>query len=164
MTKLSRKDTPFRWDDDQKCAFRLIKETIAEEPVLAVFDPDKPIFIETDASEFALGAILYQKDENGHLHPIAFLSKKFTDTESRYPIHDKELMAIVIACKQWRAYLEGANYTITVYSDHKNLTYFLSTKELNKRQVRWWEKLSSFDLQIVHTPGKDNARADALSR
>ena len=129
-----------------------------------MFDPDKPIFIETDASEFALGAILYQKDENGHLHPIAFLSKKFTDTESRYPIHDKELMAIVIACKQWRAYLEGANYTITVYSDHKNLTYFLSTKELNKRQVRWWEKLSSFDLQIVHTPGKENARADALSR
>ena len=164
LTKLTKKDVVFKWDDDQKRAFQLIKETIAEEPVLAVFDPAKPIYIETDASEFALGAVLYQKDNEGRLHPIAFLSKKFSDTESRYPIHDKELMAIVQACKQWRAYLEGANHTVTVYSDHKNLTYFLSTKDLNKRQVRWWEKLSSFDLDIIYTPGKDNARADALSR
>ena len=65
-----------------------------------VFDPDKPVFLKTDASDYALGAIMYQKDEQGWSHPVAFLSRKFNAAELNYPIHDKELMAIIFACKQ----------------------------------------------------------------
>ena len=73
-------------------------------------------------------------------------------------------MAIVAACQEWRHYLEGAAFPITIYTDHKNLIYFTTTKELNRRQVRWWETLSPYDLNIVHWPGKENTWADALSR
>ena len=62
-------------------------------------------------------------------------------------------MAIVIACQEWRQYIEGATYTITVYTDHKNLIYFTTTKELNRHQVYWWEVLNPYDLNIVHQPG-----------
>ena len=73
-------------------------------------------------------------------------------------------MAIVAACQEWWHYLKGAAFPITIYMDHKNLIYFTTTKELNRRQVRWWETLSPYDLNIVHRPGKENTRADALSR
>src|SRR5438874_6042372 len=98
------------------------------------------------------------------MHPVVFLSRKFSPAELNYQIHDKELMAIVVACQEWRQYIEGAAHTVTVYTDHKNLIYFTTTKELNRCQVRWWEILSPYDLNIVHRPGKENTRADALSR
>jgi hypothetical protein len=73
-------------------------------------------------------------------------------------------MAIVFACTEWRPYLQGSPHKIIVWSDHKNLTRFLTTKELNGRMVRWYEKLSGFDLEIRHCKGTENSRADALSR
>ena len=97
------------------------------------------------------------------MHPVAFLSRKFSLAELNYQIHDKELMAIVITCQEWRQYIEGAAFMVTVYTDHKNLIYFTMTKELNRCQVRWWEVLSPYDLNIVHRPGRENTRADALS-
>ena len=100
-----------------------------------VFDPTKPIYIETDASDYALGACLSQKDDQGRMHPVAFLSWKFSPAELNYQIHDKELMAIVVACQEWRQYIEGATYTITIYTDHKNFIYFMTMKELNQHQV-----------------------------
>ena len=87
--------------------------------------------MKTDASDYALGACLNQKDDQDRLHPVAFLSRKFTPAELNYQIHDKELMAIVAACEEWRHYLEGARFPITVYTDHKNLVYFITTKALN---------------------------------
>src|SRR5204862_5426258 len=93
-----------------------------------------------------------------------FISKKLTDTESRYPIHDKELYFIVFIKRKWRHYLEGAKHTIIVYSDHKNLTYFFTTKELSGRLVRWWEELFTCDIKIIYTLEKNNEPADALSR
>ena len=61
-------------------------------------------------------------------------------------------------------YLQESKYQVKIYTDHKNLTWFLSTKKLNAWQTRWWEKLSSYDLKIIHTSEKENAQADALSR
>ena len=81
-----------------------------------------------------------------------------------YDIHDKELLAVVEAFKQWRVYLEGSKYPTQVYTDHKNLLYWTSTKQLNRRQVRWAETLASYDFRINHVRGTENGRADALSR
>ena len=74
------------------------------------------------------------------------------------------MLAIVTAFKVWRVYLEGAQQTIIIKTDHKNLTFFTTTKELTRRQARWAEVLSQYDFKIVHCRGTENAQADALSR
>ena len=74
------------------------------------------------------------------------------------------MFAIVAAFKEWRAYLEGAQYQITVLTDHKNLEYFTTTKTLNRRQARWSETLGNYDFVIKYIPGKKNGKPDALSR
>ena len=164
LHRFTKKGIPFKWNEEAEQSFQQIKELIIREPILQNFDPDKETFIETDSSDYAIGAALYQKDPEGRKHPVAFISKKLADVEERYPIHDKELYAIVEACRQWRTYLQGNKFPIQVFTDHKNLTWFFSTKELNRRLTRWWEELSPYDLKIIHTPGKENAQADALSR
>ena len=81
-----------------------------------------------------------------------------------YDIHDKELLAIVIAFKTWRVYLEGAKHTVLVKTDHKNLTYFTTTKELTQRQARWAEVLLQYNFKIIHYKGNENRRANTLSQ
>ena len=120
--------------------------------------------METDASEFALGAILSQVGDGEKLHPVAFHSQKFSAAEINYKIHDKELLAIVNSFQEWHHLLEGATYQVTIYTDHKNLEYFMSTRVLNRRQARWNMSLSRFDFGIVHRPGKQQGLSNALSR
>lgn len=83
--------------------------------------------------------------------------------EQNYDIHDKELLAIVASLEHWRVYVEGAP-SLKVWSDHKNLVTFTTTKILSRRQTRWSELLGQYKLEIQYTPGKENGRADALSR
>ena len=96
-----------------------------------MFDPRRLTVMEADASDQALDSVLSQRGESGNLHPVAFHSRKFTDSELNYEIHDKELLAIVEAFKQWKTYLEGSKDPVQVYTDHKNLVYFTTTKVLN---------------------------------
>jgi len=84
--------------------------------------------------------------------------------EQNYDIYDKELLSIILAFKDWQVYLEGSLHQTWVFSDHKNLEYFLTTKQLNRRQARWSEFLSAFDFEIHHQSSSLNGRADALSR
>jgi hypothetical protein len=88
-------------------------------PVLYHYNPTLPIIVETDASDFAIGVVLSQKEDRGQL--VAFYSRKMTATEFNYDIQDKEIFAIVSAFKEWRRHLKGAKYSILVFSDHKNL-------------------------------------------
>ena len=83
-------------------------------------------------SDRVVGAYLYQIGDDGKLYPVAFHSRKLTPAEENYEIHDKELLAIVDAFKTWRVHLEGAQHKVTVYSDHKNLMAFMTTKALNR--------------------------------
>jgi RNase H-like domain found in reverse transcriptase len=85
-------------------------------------------------------------------------------TKLNYEIHDKELLTIIKAFRNWRVYLEGSKYPVKVYIDHKNLLYFTTTKVLNRRQVRWSETLSAYNFKISYKKGSDNTKADALSR
>ena len=149
--------------DKQEQAFQEIKQKFAEEPVLANYDPELVVIMETDASDKALGATLNQKTPDGKLQLVAAYSRSFTDAERNYEIHDKELLAIVDSFKQWRVYLEGAKHQITVYTDHKNLTTWTTKGQLNRRQVRWSQELSKYDFKIVYRKGSENQRADALS-
>ena len=162
LTKLTRKDTPFKWGKEQDDAFETLKNACIAPPTLITFCSGKPMRMETDASDLALGACITQ-EKDGLWHPIAYYSRKFTGPEERYDVHDKELLAIVSALEHWRPYAESCS-ELTIYTDHKNLVYFTTTKVLNRRQVRWSEMLGRYKFKILYTPGKDNGRADALSR
>jgi hypothetical protein len=164
LNKLTKKDQKWVWDDQSEQAFKNLKNLFIERTILAPADPSKPYTVETDASDYALGARLTQPGSDGKPRPISFWSRKMIPAELNYDIHDKELLAIVSALKYWRAYLEGASHQVLVKSDHKNLTFFTSTKELTRRQARWAETLARYDYRIEHCPGTANSQADALSR
>ena len=105
--------------------------------------------METNAFDFAFGVVLLQLEDGEKLHPVAFHSRKFSAAEINYEIHDKELLAIVDSFQEWLHLLEGAIHQVTIYTDHKNLEYFISTCVLNQRQARWNMSLSRFDFGIV---------------
>ena len=117
----------------------------------------------TDASDFALGYVLLQFKEK-RLHPEAFHSRKLNDAEWNYEIHDKELLAILEAFKEWKHYLVGSDKLITVYTDHQNLQNFLTKKVWNQRQVRWAQRLAYYNFKIIYRPGARGDKPDALSR
>ena len=126
------------------------------------FRANEPTKIETDASDQAVGACLCQQ-KDGKWHPVAYYSRKMSQAEQNYDIHDKELLAVVNALEHWRVYAESSS-ELTIFTDHKNLTTFTTTKKLNRRQVRWAKLLGQHKFKILYTPGKENGRADALSR
>ena len=152
LNDLLRKDQKFEWTEICQKAFDQLKKWFTEEPVLMMPDQTKPFQIETDASKYAMGAVLTQLDSNGNRHPISFISKTFSPTEWNYEIYDRELLAIIRALNEWRHYIQGTPHTTTILSDHKNLTYYREAQRLNRRQARWSLYLSEFDVKLVHTP------------
>jgi len=140
LTQLTKNGTPFVWSDLCQAAFERLKEAFTTAPILIHFDFDKEIVVETNASDIASAGIPSQPGSDRLLHPIAFDSKKHTPAKCNYDIYDKELMAVVRAFEEWRAYLVGR--PVTVRSDHQNLRYFTTKRLLNQRQARWSEFLS----------------------
>src|SRR5256714_5700778 len=129
ITKLLRKESisRFRWTTDAQAAFDELRIAFTTVPILQHFDPDLPTILEADASDFALGAVVSQMGEDGHIHPIAFHSRKFNPSEMNYEIYDKEMLAIVESLEHYRHYFEGLGQQITIYSDHHNLLWFTET-------------------------------------
>jgi hypothetical protein len=119
--------------------------------------------MECDSSSYVTAGVLSQYDENGVLRPCAYFSKKNTPAECNYEIHDKELLAIIRGLEEWDAKLQLVE-RFTVITDHKNLEYFIKPRMLNKRQIRWSLILGRYNMEILYRPGKQNIRADALSR
>ena len=163
LTRLTRKGIKWNFSDEARQSFEALKRAFTSAPVLTHWIPNKPIIVETDASDYALGAILSIQDDSGEIHPVAFHSRSFTPPELNYDTHDKELLAIFAAFKVWRHYLEGSPTPIDVVTDHKNLEYFSTTKVLTRRQVRWSEYLSQFYLVIRFRPGKLGTKPDSLT-
>ena len=162
--QLCRKEVPYIWSPDCQTAFETIKSAIASSPILTHADPLKPFWVETDASDFALGSVLSQMDPDGTLRPCAFYSRGLNDAERNYCVYEKELLAIKAAFEEWRHYLEGAPHQITVFSDHKGLEFFADAKVINQRHARWATFFKRFDFVVKYLPGPSNPRADALSR
>lgn len=140
LTRFTRKGEPFIWDHAAAEAFKTLKSSFAPGLILRHYDPLLLTELETDASDFAIGAVISQRHEK-RLHPIAFYSRKLNPAELNYEIYDKELLSIVEACKHWRPYLEHAQEPFKIWSDHFNLQYFFSSRTLNRRQARWFPKL-----------------------
>ena len=156
LTRLTCKDK-LDWNSDTEKAFQLLKTAFTTALVLVHPDFLKSVFIEIDVSNFALGVVLSQFRHGEKLHSVAFHSRKFNAVEINYKIHDKELLAIMNSFQEWRHLLESATHQVTVYTDHKNLEYFMFTRVLNQHQARWNMSLSRFDFGIVHRLGNNKA-------
>ena len=137
LTDLTKKDRKFEWTEGCQQAFNNLKKWFTEELVLLMPDHSWPFQIELDAFNVFTGAVLTQLDSNGDRHLVAFLLQTFMDTERWYGIYDRELLGIIWALKEWQHYLQGSGYMTTVFSDHKNLTYFGTAQKLNNWQARW---------------------------
>ncbi|QRW26338.1 Retrotransposable element Tf2 protein [Rhizoctonia solani] len=161
---LRRFDTLWKWGTKEQEAFQGLKNAITNAPVLCHADPSKPYFLETDASGAALGSILSQRQGDGRLHPLGFLSESFKGAEQNYDTHDKELLAIIRSFEHWRIFLEGTLHPVTVFTDHRNLEYWKESRTFNRCHARWHLLLAGYNFQIVYCPGKQLGKPDALSR
>jgi len=164
LSSLTRKDKLWEWGDKQQEAFETLKGAMITEPILQHFDPEQPVTVKTDTSDYAIGAICSQPDAKGILHPVAYYSRKLKDPERNYDIHDKELLAMVDALQKWDTYCKTTGPKITILTDHKNLEYWKTKKDLNLRQARWGERLDNYDFVIKYRPGKLAGKQDILSR
>ena len=146
-------------------AFDGLKRSVTSAPILISPDPTRPFRIEADSSDYATGAVLSQVSlADDKWHPVAFLSKSLSPVERNYEIHDKEMLAVIRSLQEWRHFLEGSDHQVEIWTDHKNLEYFMSAKQLNRRQARWSLYLARFDFLLHHRPGKSMGKPDALSR
>jgi len=134
------------------------------EPVLAILDIDTEIRVEADASDYATGGVLSTKCKDGKWRPVAFISKSLNAMEQNYKIHDKEMLAVIRCLEAWRHYLEGAKLEFEIWTDYKNLQYFMTSQKLNCRQARWALYLLQFNFTLKHIPGKSIGKVDGLSR
>ena len=132
--------------------------------MLATPDNSKPYVVHTDASGYAVGATLSQRDEHGDLKPVAYMSKKMNSAQLNYAVHEWELLAVIEALKAWRCYLYGSSTPIDIYTDHHSLTYLSTQPNLSPRQSRWVEQLQDYSFKVHHLAGDKNVVADALSR
>src|SRR5467141_2257441 len=164
LIRLTCKDTPFSWGPDHTKAFGALKHAFTTAPILAHFNPDNPIVVETDASDYAIAAIISQiSPDDGDIHLITFYSHSMQPAELNYEIYDKELLEIFKAFRQWCNYLEGTAHVVLVLSDHKNLKYFATTKQLTRWQVCWSEYLSGFKYLIHYCAGQLGTKPDVLT-
>jgi transposase InsO family protein len=164
LTRLTKKNVQFIWD--QVCAesFENIKQAIAKDVVLKYPVVDRQFKLYCDASDYAIGSMLAQEDDDGVIRPLEFFSRKLDSAELNYSTYDKELLAIIDSLKNWRHYLVHSEKEILIFSDHNNLQYFRSSQLLKPRHARWAEFLAQFSYKILHISGKDNVVADVLSR
>jgi len=164
LTRLTQKDAPWNFSEDCRRSFNALKHAFTTTPILTHFIPDTPIIMETDASDYAVAGILSITCADGEIRPVAYYSRTLTALELNYDTHNKELLAIFKAFRNWCHYLEGSASPIDVVTDHKNLEYFSTSKVLSHRQAWWSEFLSQFNLIIRFRPGKLGAKLDALTR
>ena len=163
LTRLTRKDTPWKFTDDCCSTFNLLKKAFTSAPILTHWVPDAPLVVETDTLDYAVTGILSIISTDSELQPVAYYSQTLSAPELNYDTHDKELLAIFEAFKHWHHYLEGSTSPVDVVTNHKNLEYFSSSKVLTCHQACWSEYLSQFNLAIHFCPGCLGAKPNALT-
>ncbi len=141
---------------------RSLKEALCSSPVLRNPDYCRQFLVQTDASQYGIGAVLSQEGDDGQDHPIIYISSKLLPREQKYSAIEKECLAIVWAVQTLRFYLQG--YVFIVQTDHHPLQWLGRMRNNNARLTRWSLALQPFTLEVHHRPGKENANADSLSR
>lgn len=162
LVRLTKKNELFIFGEEQKEAFVKLKHVLCSHNVMAYPDPRKPYKLYTDVSEYAVGGIFIQQDENGVERVIQYISKQLSTGQQKWSATEHEAFAVIYAHRKLRPYLDGAEFT--VYTDHKPLKSLFQCEIKNTRVQRWAMQISEFSCQIEYRKGKNNVRADMLSR
>ncbi len=163
LTCFIRKDVLFIWFQKCQIAFNILKKVFTFKIIFHHYNSDHKIVIEINASNYVFKDILFQYDENKIFHSIIYFLKKYNSIECNYKIYDKQLMIIVCAFKKWWSELEDFIYFVEMIMNHKNLEYFMSTKQLSYHQAHWNEFLSKFNYHITYCFDKINDKLNALT-
>jgi hypothetical protein len=163
LTYLTKQtDVPGVWTDECTVAFEKLKRRLSKAPVLIAPNWDKPFEVYVDASNFAIGSVLSQKDTKGHDRPICFASLQLSAAEKNYSITEREGLGMVYSVQKYRHYLLG--YKFTFHVDHDALKYMINKPQLSGRIACWVLLLQEFNFVVNVRPGKRHANADFLSR
>ncbi|RVW84700.1 Retrovirus-related Pol polyprotein from transposon 17.6 [Vitis vinifera] len=154
------KDAKFIWDERCQNSFDQLKKFLTTTPIVRAPNWQLPFELMCDASDFAIGAVLGQR-EDGKPYVIYYASKTLNEAQRNYTTTEKELLAVVFALDKFRAYLVGS--FIIVFTDHSALKYLLTKQDAKARLIRWILLLQEFDLQIKDKKGVENVVADHLS-
>ena len=161
LCRLLEKDAMFKFDESCEWSFEEIRSKLVEAPIMAKQDWDKEFEFMCDASDYAMGAVLGQRTDK-MFKAIYYANKTFNEAQDNYSTTEKEMLAIVFACKKFRPYILGS-YVI-IHTDHAAIKYLMAKKEAKPRLTRWVLLLQEFDLEIKDKKGCDNVIADHLSR
>lgn len=161
LIKGRKKGLPIKWTDEAQKAFDLLKERLVSAPILASPRWDEKFYIQTDASDVGLGAVLFQKSGEDEL-PISYASRKLTKAERKYSVTERECLAVLFGVEKFRGYVVGSE--LTIITDHASLCWLYKLKDPIGRLARWTIRLSQFHFNIVHRRGTQNVVADFLSR
>ena len=161
FTECLKKDKSVILTEKYKQTFEICKDLLTNDPILQYPDFNKPFILTTDASNFAIGAVLSQ-GTIGSDKPICYASRTLSQTEINYSTIEKELLAIVWATKYFRPYLYGRQFKLV--TDHKPLIWLMNLKDPNTKLNRWRLRLEEFNYEIIYKKGTQNTNADALSR
>jgi len=165
LSDLTKKDSTWTWGKEQQNTFEVLKKAFTTAQVLRIPNDEDLFKLSTDASDFATGAVLSQKDMQTNLwHPVAFFSKSLNVHERNYEIYDKELLVVIQGLEEYRHHLEGYPYKVEIWLDHQNLIFFRTAQKLTRRQARWVLFMTRFDFVLYHKPGKTMQVEDPLSR
>jgi transposase InsO family protein len=158
-----KKSNKIHWTTQLRASYDKLRLAVGNCPVLSFPEPEGEIMVETDASDYAIGAAVFQNTIINGVQvkkPIAFLSKQLTDVEKRWSTIEKEAYAIFVALTKWEWLLRDISFTL--HTDHKNLTFI--EKDARGKVKRWKLAIQQFNFQIYWLKGETNILADKLSR
>ncbi|UYV64168.1 hypothetical protein LAZ67_2006908 [Cordylochernes scorpioides] len=162
LVRLTRKNQPFIWNEEVEESFAKLKMALSTKPVLAIYNPDYPSKVYTDASKDGIGAILTQIGPDNEEHVIAYYSKTLQPHQENYSAYEMECLAVIQATDHFHVYIE--NQTFEIITDHAALQWLFAMKKPKPKYFRWILSLSSKSCNIVHRSGKQQTHVDALSR
>lgn len=162
ITDLIKKGKKLIWTAGAQVAFEKLKTALVSAPILANPDFNKPFYVQTDASDYAVAGVLFQVNGEGNEQVIAYFSQKLTNTQKVYAVTEKEALAVLLSIEKFRPYIEGVHFT--VITDHASLLWLTKLQNPTGRLGRWALKLQQYNVSYQHRPGKNNVVPDALSR